>query len=158
MNKILEWREAQAWDAIRRDVADGLADRILDREGTPGWIWEAVDDFWDMTKEPQATLTDEASPAALGQWIEKMLSRCGFHEEAFIFTHLSTRPWIACKIAQPGWFTRIRLVIDDAWVFVSDDLSVVAAAAEQEYRYEFFCATSKSHQSRGRAIAPDLLS
>jgi hypothetical protein len=158
VNKISEWREAQAWGAIRRDLADVLADRILDREGTPSWIWETVDDFWDMTKKPQATLTDEASPAALGQWIEKMLSRCGFQEEAFIFTHLSTRPWVACKIAQPGWFTPIRTVIDDAWFFVSGDLSVVAAAAEQEYRYELFCAASKSHQSRARAIAPDLLS
>jgi hypothetical protein len=49
-------------------------------------------------------------------------------------------------------------VIDDAWVFVSGDLSVVAAVAEQEYRYAFFCATSKSRQSRARAITPDFLS
>jgi hypothetical protein len=122
-----------------REASEVVTMHTLSCASVPERVMEAVRSFWNMSTEPNGTLSGEASQETLETWVEELLPSHGFHTSAFLYTDLELAPWIEFSLAG-AWFSSIRQAKDTPWVFLAHDLNTVAAVSEQEYRFEFFVA------------------
>lgn len=136
---LRERRERQELDRILGDASEVVTMHTLSSASVSERVMEAVRGFWDMSTEPDATLSDEVSQETLDAWVEEFLLSHGFHTSAFLYTELELAPWIEFSLPQ-AWFSSIRQARNTPWVFLAHDLGTVAAVSEQEYRFEFFVA------------------